>query len=221
MEKAEVVIANEPAWLTRFKRSTFAVMCFVAGAFVAQVTPMIEGVGRLYDRYFSEPDAFVLADRSAKASFSDQLSQRAWRRLFWANNFRARVVTLAPLADIDASWKAYIDADADWNANLMIAVVGLDRFYDSKRSQRLEGTVQALFAALDNELAALRNSEVVKALRDGRTPTDQERESARQMSEQIKAAAEKVNFELYALVRCIAPPSRETTAQDKKNLCQA
>jgi hypothetical protein len=210
---------SEPKWLRQFRLSTFAVVFIAVGALVAQVTPIIEGLSRLYDRYFKEPEGFVLADRTAKSVFSDELAQRAWRRLFWANNFRARVVNIAPLADIDASWKAYIDADAEWNANLMIAIVGLDRFYDTKRSVRLEGTVQSLFAALDDELAALRNSEVIKALRESRNPNNQEKESARLLSERVKAASEKVNIELYALVRCIKPP-RDSTPQDTKNLCQ-
>ena len=219
MPKSASLIEGELKWLRQLRLSTFAVVCIAVGALVTQVTPIIEGLSRLYDRYLKEPEAFVLADVSAKSAFSDQLAQCAWRRLFWASNFRARVVNEAPLADIDASWKAYIDADAEWNANLMIAIVGLDRFYDTKRSIHLEGTVQSLFAALDDELAALRNSGVIKALRESRNPSDQEKESARLLSERVKAPSEKVNFELYALARCITPP-RESTPQDKKNLCR-
>jgi hypothetical protein len=54
----------------------------------------------------------------------------------------------------------------------------LERYYDAKRSARLEGTIQDLFGTLDKELAALRNSEIVGALRAGRKPTDQEKEAA-------------------------------------------
>jgi hypothetical protein len=94
----------------------------------------------------------VLADNTAKSTFSDQLAQRAWRRLFWADNFRVRVVNRAPISDIDASWKAYIDTDADWNANIMISIVGLERYYGANRSAQLEGKVQELFQQLDDEL---------------------------------------------------------------------
>lgn len=218
MTKIDSVVENEPVWLARLRRSAFAVVFFAAGALVGQVTNIAEGLGKLYDRYLGEPEAFVVADRSAKAVFSDQLAQRAWRRLFWANNFRLRVQNVAPLVDIDASWKSYIEADADWNANVMSAIVGLSRHYDAKRSERFEGIIQDLFSKLDDELAALRNSEVVRSLRDGRSPNDQERAAAKILSEQVKAASEKVNIELYALVRCILPP-RESTADEKKNLC--
>ena len=210
---------HEPAWLWRLRRSAFAVVLLAAGALLGQITNVADGLGKLYDRYFREPEAFAIADRSAKAIFSDQLAQRAWRRLFWANNFRRRLETVAPLADIDASWKAYIEADADWNANLMSAIVGLSRHYDEKRSARLEGDVQTFFSELDEELAALRNSEVVKALREGRTPTEQEITNTKIISKRAKEASEKVNVELYALVRCIVPPNEKSKSKTKENLC--
>ena len=218
MNKSGGSVENEPAWLGKLRRSAFAVVLFAAGALVTEVTNVAEGLGKLYDHYYKEPQAFVLADRSAKSTFSDQLAQRAWRRLFWAGNFRLRVESIAPLADIDASWNSYIDADADWNANLMIAIVGLDHYYDAKRSARLEGTIQDLFSMLDDELAKLRNAEVVKALREGRRPSDQEIETAKIISGRVKAASERVNVELYALVRCIAPPGQSTSGVNK-NLC--
>lgn len=216
IETTDHSVENEPSWLRKLRRSVFAGVFFAAGMFVAQFTNIAESIGKLYDRYFKEPEAFVLADKSAKSAFSDALAQRAWRRLFWANNFRARVVNAAPLADIDASWKSYIDADAEWNANLMIAIVGLDRHYDSKRSEHLEGTIQDLFSKLDEELFSLRNSSLVNSLRDGRKPNDQERNAAKALSDGAKAAYERVNAELYELVRCISPTHHTS---DKKNLC--
>jgi hypothetical protein len=210
-------IDNEPVWLGKLRRSAFAFVFFAAGALVAQVTNLADGVGRLYDRFSKEPEAFVLADRSAKSTFSDQLAERAWRRMFWANNFRARVENVAPLTDIDASWKSYIDADADWNANIMIAIVGLRRYYDEKRSARLEGPIQTLFANLDAQLASLRNSEVVRALREGRSAADPERQAAKAASGEVVDALDKVNRELYALVRCIRPPNDKSG--DNKNEC--
>ena len=219
MTKTDGTPENEPAWLRRLRRSAFAVVLLAAGALLGQITNLADGLGKLYDRYIREPEAFTVADRSAKAIFSDQLAQRAWRRLFWANNFRGRVETVAPLADIDASWKAYIEADADWNANLMSAIVGLSRHYDEKRSWRLEGEVQTLFSKLDDELAALRNSEVVKALREGRKPNEQESANTKIISKRVKEASENVNVELYKLVRCIVPPKGKSESKPNENLC--
>jgi hypothetical protein len=127
---------------------------------------------------------------------------------------------VAPLADIDASWKAYIEADADWNANLMSAIVGLSRHYDEKRSEHLEVTIQDRFSKLDNLLAVLRNSEVVKALREGRTPNESEIAKGKALSGQVKEASDKVNLELYKLVRCIVPPGQRPTSDTKINPCR-
>jgi hypothetical protein len=174
-------------------------------------------MGKVYDRYFKEPDAFVLAEQSAKSNFSEQLAERAWRRMFWANNFRLRVANAAPLDDIDASWRAYIDADAEWNANLMIAIVGLERHYGPKRSGHLEWVIQDLFSKLDDDLARLRNSELISALRQGRKPNNKEIEAAKMLAERVRIALEKVNVELYELVRCISPAR---SASKKQNLCR-
>jgi hypothetical protein len=209
MTQAEGPSRKEPEWLAKLRKTGYYVIAAAAGAFLTQSTNLIDGIGKTYDRLFKVPEAFVLAENSAKSVFSDQLAQRAWRRLFWATNFRARVTSLAPLADIDSAWKSYIDADADGNSYLMTSIVGLDRYYGPKRSAQLEGKVQALFSNLDDSLAMLRNSEVVRALRIGREPTDQERLQARNLAEETKHATEAVNIELYHLVRCIAPPTKD------------
>jgi hypothetical protein len=193
---------NEPGWLRKLKRSAFAIVCAFAGALFINLTTIFEAMTKMYDHYCGVPEAFELADRSAKSTFSDQLSQRAWRRLFWATNFNLRVQNVAPLADIDS----YVDADADWNANIMIAILGLERFYDVKRSDVLEREIQSLFSKLDDELAQLRNSDVVKALRDGRKPTDKELDATKEISKRAKSAQDEVNYALYELVRCIPAP---------------
>jgi hypothetical protein len=80
------------------------------------------------------------------------------------------VVSRAPMSDIDSSWNAYNDSDADWNANLMNSIVGLERYYGAKRSAQTEGKIQMLFLQLDDELAALRRSDIIKELRAGKEP---------------------------------------------------
>ena len=176
------------------------------------LTNFADMIGKSYDR-LKKPEAFVLAENTAKSTFSDQFAQRAWRRLFWADNFRARVINSAPMADIDASWKSYIDADADWNANIMISIVGLEHYYGAKRSQHLEGRIQALFQQLDEHLAALRRSNPMMTLRNGPQPDDTRTADAAISARLAKDVSDELKTELYVLVRCFA-------ATDKgKNLC--
>jgi len=103
----------------------------------------------------------------------------------------------------------------------MSSIVGLSRHYDEKRSEHLELTIQDLFSKLDDKLAALRNFEIVKALREGRTPNESEIVRVKTLSTQVKEASDNVNSELYKLVRCIVPPSERGRASDtKSNPCR-
>jgi hypothetical protein len=91
--------------------------------------------------------------------------------------------------------------------------------YRAKRGARLEGPVQDRFSALDVELATLRRSGLISALREARKPSDEEMADAKKISGRVEAALKDVNIELYALVRCISPTQKSTEAT-QKNLCE-
>jgi hypothetical protein len=196
-------------WLPPISKAGLIAIMVAAGGLMIHLDKVVDVAWKYYDR--TRPsETFVLAESSAKSVFSGQLSQRAWRRLFWAANFRARVINAAPIEDIDSSWKSYVDADADWNANIMISIVGLDRYYGRKRADQLEETIQNLFVQLDDALARLRNSQMVRSIRAGRTPTDQEKAEAEGLAAQARDFAQRLNVELYVLVRCIAPKGEQS-----------
>jgi hypothetical protein len=223
--------------LVKLKRSTPYLIAALIGGVLSQFINLVAGAGTLYDRFFKEPEAFVLAENTAKSAFSDQLAQRALRRIFWANNFIARVENHAPSADVDASWRAYIDADADWNANIMISIVGLERFYGTKRSSNLEGPIQDDFKSLDDRLAQLRrlstgnaaptdNQSSVTDPPDADALAQQPKQVAGArwrwclnqrftVAQQAKCLNRHLNSELYILVRCF---SRYDPT--KKNICE-
>jgi hypothetical protein len=64
----------------------------------------IEGWRRTAE-YFGlrKPEAFELAYNTSKAIFSDDLTRRAYARLFWTTIFYRRVINEAPIGDIDAA----------------------------------------------------------------------------------------------------------------------
>jgi hypothetical protein len=133
----------EPVWLVKLKRTGLYVVAMLIGGLVVGIGNFADLIGKSYDR-FKPSEALVLAENTAKSKFSDELARRAWRRLFWADNFCARVITHAPISDIEASWGAYIDSDADWNANIMISIVGLEHYYDASRSEELEEKIHTV-----------------------------------------------------------------------------
>ena len=106
------------------------------------------------------------------------------------------------MSDIDSSWNAYNDSDADWNANLMNSIVGLERYYGAKRSTQTEGKIQMLFLQLDDELAALRRSDIVKELRAGKEPDATQQPDGVALAYGAAKTTETLRNQLYALARC-------------------
>ena len=106
------------------------------------------------------------------------------------------------MSDIDSSWNAYNDSDADWNANLMNSIVGHERYYGAKRSAQTEGKIQMLFLQLDDELAALRRSDIVKELRAGKEPDATQQADGVALAYGAAKTTETLRNQLYALARC-------------------
>ena len=212
MADAEDTADHEPGWLARFRKTGFFVVAVFVGVALAELGNIADLVGKSWDR-FKTPEAFALAEATAKSQFSDQFAQRAWRRLFWADNFRARVMNEAPIVDIDSSWNSYIDADADWNANVMISIVGVDRYYGQARSEQLEGVILPAFLGLDDSLAALRRSAAIKAMREGKEPTAEQKGEVVVLAESVKRGTSDLRLQLYAFIRCFAP------GKTAENLC--
>ena len=189
----------EPKWLAKIKNLPPVVTVISLFSLAVSISVGAKAIVDLFNS-FKTPESFVLAEISAKSVFSDQFTQRAWRRLFWADNFLGRVRAQTMIQDVDDAWKHYIDADAEWNANIMISYVGLETHYDRTRRRMLEHYIQPGFQVLDMYLAAIRNGPLVNNLRTGEhnsrvlTPID----CASAVSRQLKA-------HLYVLVGCTLP----------------
>ena len=203
MSLQKSLLSGEPAWLVRIRNApTIAVLSMLIGAIVGFST-MLDSVFNIR-HHFTKSESFVLAEESAKSDFSDQLAQRAWRRLFWADNFSARVLHRASISDIDASWKKYIDSDADWNANIMISIVGLEQHYNVERSRMLEDEIQPLFKEPDDALGDLRKSDFLNELRSGQNIDANAANAAAANVKLVKDKSESLHAQLYKLVRCFA-----------------
>jgi hypothetical protein len=134
--------------------------------------------------------------------YRDRINRLPRAELYFIPNFRVRVVSRAPMSDIESSWNAYNDSDADWNANLMNSIVGLERYYGAKRSAQTEGKIQMLFLQLDDELAALRRSDIVKELRAGKEPDATQQADGVALAYGAAKTTETLRNQLYALARC-------------------
>jgi hypothetical protein len=211
-----LVEPHEPRWLQRLKKGSAYAVAVAVGAALVWAGSVFEGIGKVSDR-FKTPDAFVLAENTAKSAFSDQLAQRAWRRLFWAQLFLRRVNGRAAISDIDGAWKSYIDADADWNANIMISIVGLQNYYGKKRSKELEHDIEKLFSKLDDHLGTIRLSDMMSDLRKGSDLKPEQIETFNNEAIRAKLDIDVLQSKLYSLVRCVSDKDHD----DEHNICEA
>jgi hypothetical protein len=135
-----------------------------------------------------------LAKDTAKAEFSRRLIELAWRRLFWTRNFVRRVELSRPPLELDYSWNKYLDSVADWSADLMVNINGLEQYYAGTEKPSQFNAIQAKFLNLEDLLVKLRS-----VVSKSETPN---------LIAETKALIDEVNADLYyfALNRH-APPT--------------
>ena len=76
-----------------------------------------------------------LAADNAKGDFSRQLIDLAWRRLFWSRNYVEKVHLRRPQSELDYSWNKHLDTVADWSAEYMVNVNGMEKFIRIQRKE--------------------------------------------------------------------------------------
>ena len=116
----------------------------------------VDGIERMLVLAKVKPDALSLAQSAEKGEFSRALTEAAWKRLFWARAFRARVERGAPVAEVDEAWKSYIAASEVWAARIMVFILTTEKFYGAEKSSELEGEVQLRFGEMANALVSVR-----------------------------------------------------------------
>jgi len=159
------------------------------GAVVKALNDIVVATG------LKQEKALELAADNAKAEFSRHLVELAWRRLFWTRNFVRRVELSRPAAELDYSWNRYLDSAAEWSADIMVDINGLERYYAGSEKPAQFDRIRVEFLALETLLVKLR------------TATDTP--ASAELIAQAKSLTDKINIDLYffALNR---PPPRES-----------
>ena len=163
---------------------------------------------------FSQHPALRVAEQTAKSDFSDRLTRMAWRRLYWARIFGQRIVDEAPLNEINDAWVRSIEATADWNAEVMIFIVGLQQHYTLKKSRYFEFTILPAFERLDTALRAIRLSDAMRKTRSSQPMTDADRAAVKKLFGDVLDRHQNLNLLLYEFARCFKPDNPEV------NVCQ-
>jgi hypothetical protein len=141
---------SEVGWANTIRQSSLVIIGGLIGALLGTSFDIADKVFKVSDRFgWTKSEAFVLATSSEKSKFSDTFIRSAYRRLILADLFARRVQDGAPLAAIEEAWKSYVSALIDWNSDLMINIVGLETFYDLRKSAEFETVIQEMFRHLD------------------------------------------------------------------------
>jgi hypothetical protein len=157
---------------------------------------------------FIKSPSLRLAENTARSNFSDGLTRLAWRRMYWARLAAQRVVDEAPLGEIDAAWSTYINASADWNAEVMIFIVGLEKYYGSQRRYDFEDKILGSFTELDDALRSVRRSRIMNKLRAPQVPDEADRSEIEKLFANVKAKHTDLNIAMYEFAHIAMPGKR-------------
>jgi len=144
--------------LHTLRNNKLVAVALIVGMTIAALAQFSDSVDKLLVAVKVRPDALSLAREGQRDDVSRQLTAQVWRRLFWARAYLARVGRGAavPNAEKDEAWHKYIEASADWNSNIMIYILAVDKFYGHAKSIELEGSLQKSLGAMADRLVAVR-----------------------------------------------------------------
>ncbi|MGY6123755.1 hypothetical protein ACW9YQ_34545 (plasmid) [Paraburkholderia strydomiana] len=144
--------------LHTLRNNKLVAVALIVGMTIVALAQFSDSVDKLLVALKVRPDALSLAREGQRDDVSRQLTARAWRRFFWARAYLARVGrgAVVPDAEKDEAWHKYIEASAEWNSNIMIYILAVDRFYGHGKSAELEGSLQQSLGAMADRLVAVR-----------------------------------------------------------------
>ncbi|ARO32335.1 hypothetical protein NXC14_PA00038 (plasmid) [Rhizobium sp. NXC14] len=101
-------------------------------------------------------NALQLAEDDKRGEFSRALTRLAWKRLFWTRRVILTEKYSYDQSEKDKTWDAYLTTVDAWNENLMINIVGLNRYYLGK-GEVFEGSIQPKFGTIHYCLERIRH----------------------------------------------------------------
>src|ERR1017187_2307574 len=196
--KGETRLERMERW---FRNEPIVSVVMLLGISVVSVSEVVKHASDLLIAAgFKQEKTLELAKDTAKAEFSRRLVELAWRRLFWTRNFVRRVELSRPSTELDYSWNKYLDSVADWSAEMMVNINGLEQYYGGTEKPSQFNAIQAKFLVLEDLLVKLRSAAPYSGATD--------------LLAQAKALIDDLNSDLYyfALNRHASPTTFSTGA---------
>jgi hypothetical protein len=73
----------------------------------------------------------------------------AWSRLFWSENYIARLNANRPPTELTYTWNKHLDTVAEWSAEYMVILNGLEKFYPNSDKATEFQTIHDEFRELE------------------------------------------------------------------------
>ena len=128
------------------RRSRWAVLLVALVGIATATAPVMDLWDKAEVFFELKPDSLHMARDTAKGSFSRELMQTAWGRLFWMRQFASSVEDDLPTEAQITSWDKYVEALDHWNKDLMVNIMTLREYYDDDKAKDFEFDIQSRFA---------------------------------------------------------------------------
>ena len=171
VEKMELWFRNQPV---------FSVLIVLGIALISVSEVAQKGSDLLVMLRLKQETTLQLAADNAKGDLSRKLIELAYRRLFWTENYIARLKAHRPSSELEYTWNKHLEADADWSAEYMVNLNGMKEFYPNSQKS-------AQFQRIHDEFRDLEYKHVVPLRSvegDGKDHSEDE-DSATQVADQL------------------------------------
>jgi hypothetical protein len=149
----------EAKWLARLKRSRVGLTVAAIAVLLSGAAAFTDATDKLLVWTGVRPNALRLAEDDAKGQFSRNLTRAAWRRLFWMRRFVLAAQADFPEQEKNETWAAYLKALEEWNSDLMVNILTLEKYYGAEKGAEFESSIQRGFGKVHYCLEGLRHPE--------------------------------------------------------------
>jgi hypothetical protein len=162
----------------------FSVLILAGIALIGLSEVVQKGSDLLIVLRLKQEKTLQLAAENAKGELSRKLIELAWRRLFWTENYIARMEAHRPPSELDYTWNKHLETVADWSSEYMVNLNGMEQFYPNSVKAAQFQSIHEKFRDLEyNHVVQLRKAELEQ--RDLSNDLDSAKKLANQLNEDL------------------------------------
>ncbi|WP_424361368.1 hypothetical protein [Methylocystis parvus] len=148
---------DEAEWFKRLRTSPLGLSVTAIGLILIGVGSFSDSIDKVLVSVGLRPNALRLAEDDARGQFSRELARSAWRRLFWMRRLVLSEKANFPEAEKSETWAAYLKSLEDWNAELMVYIMTIKKYYGDAKALEFQRDVQSKFGKIHYCLEAVRH----------------------------------------------------------------